>query len=165
MLMREQREIIKAHQKSAPVVVTAVAEALGLEVFTVSDWPNTVSGMLRRVDGDAYKIYVNGNHPVVRRRFTIAHEIGHFVLHKHLLKDGIVEDYLLRAEGFPSSTEAQANAFAADLLMPWHLIEAGQAAGHKTIESLAEYLNVSKDAMSVRLLGIPYARAAELGAA
>ena len=161
MLLKEQQEIIRGHQMAAPVKITPIARDLGLPVYRVSEWGNNLSGMLKR-DAKApsgYSIFVNGHDNDRRKRFTIAHEIGHYILHENLIKDGIVEDALLRAEGLSNAIEAQANAFAADLLMPWHLIRAQQEKGINGIEELADIFEVSRDAMSIRLLGLPYARA------
>ena len=161
MLLKEQQKIIRAHQNEAPVKVTPIARDLGLPVFRVSDWGNNLSGMLKRDESapSGYAIYVNGTHNDRRKRFTIAHEIGHYILHENLIKDGIVEDALLRAEGLSNAIEAQANGFAADLLMPWHLVRNEQEKGVNSIEQLADAFEVSRDAMSIRLLGLPYSRA------
>jgi Zn-dependent peptidase ImmA (M78 family) len=165
MLLKEQLRIIRDHQKAAPVRVTPIATALGVPVFKSFDWGSTISGMLKRKQGtpSGYAIYVNASHSPNRRRFTIAHEIGHFIRHENLLKDGIVEDALLRAEGLSNAIEAEANAFAADLLMPWNLVTAQQQRGVNTIEALADAFQVSRDAMSIRLLGVSYQRAREAG--
>ena len=169
MLLRDQMDVIRKHQKKAPVKTVPIAQDLGIEVYRVGSWPNHISGMIRRdkdAGGDAgYAIYVNANHAEVRRRFTIAHEIGHFILHESLIGDGIVEDALLRAEGMSNSMEAQANKMAADILMPWHLIQELQDSGVKSVEDLASQLQVSRDAMSIRLLGVSYTRAREMGMA
>lgn len=166
MLLKDQLAVIAKHQEVAPVPVVPIALDLGLKVYRVSSWPNSISGMLRRTSADRCAIFVNANHPETRRRFTIAHEIAHYVLHLHLIQgDGIVEDALLRAAGLSSAVEAQANAFAADILMPWKLINDQQSRGVNTIEELAQIFNVSLDAMSIRLIGLSYDRSRELGAA
>src|SRR4051794_4100177 len=97
----EGMEIIRKHQKSAPVQMIPIAEALGLNVYRVTSWPQETSGMITR-DPErggtcGFAIYVNAKHSEVRRRFTIAHEIAHFVLHRHLIGDGITEDALYRS--------------------------------------------------------------------
>src|SRR3546814_2493487 len=68
-----------------------------------------------------FAIYVNGSHPRVRRRFSIAHEIAHFALHRNLIGDGVTDDAMYRSN-LSSAVEVQANRMAADILMPWHLI-------------------------------------------
>lgn len=166
MLLREQNAIIRSHQMEWPVQTVPIANALGLQVFRARGWPNNISGMIVRDDEglseSGFVIYVNAEHPEVRRRFTIAHEIGHFVLHQSLIGDGVVEDALLRAEGLSNKVEAQANKMAADILMPWHLIELAEKEGIVTIEELARAFKVSTDAMSIRVLGLSYGRAREL---
>lgn len=159
-LYDEQMSTIRRQQEAWPVETVATANALGLNVFRVSNWPDDISGMIRKDSDDGgdsgFVIYVNASHSKVRRRFTIAHEIGHFVLHKSLIGDGIVEDALMRAQGFSSRIEYQANQFAADLLMPWHLIEIAKTQGTESVEALAEAFQVSRDAMSIRLYKTTY---------
>jgi len=77
----------------------------------------TTSGFLTKVD-DQYMIYLNKNHSMNRKRFTIAHEIGHLKLN-HL------EDIVYRDSTTSLGTnenEVKANAFAAELLMPEELV-------------------------------------------
>jgi Zn-dependent peptidase ImmA (M78 family) len=161
MIQNTVSEIIAKYQKAAPVKVVSVANELGLKVYHLDSMPDEISGMIRREDkfggNSGYAIFVNGKHANVRRRFTIAHEIGHYVLHRDLIGDGIVEDALLRANGLTNAIERQANTFAADLLMPWSLIMEAGDKGIVMIDKLAKLFEVSKDAMSYRLLGVPYA--------
>jgi Zn-dependent peptidase ImmA (M78 family) len=152
MTLDTQLEIIKRFQTEPPVHVVPIAEALGLEVFKVPGWPDNLSGMIRKEE-DSCNIYVNASHHIHRRRFTIAHEIAHFILHKDLIGDGIADDALYRSN-LSNKIEAQANSFAADILMPWHLLNP-LLAQVDNISTLAELFHVSKSAMSIRL-GFPY---------
>lgn len=150
--------IIPRHQKKPPIPVARIARDLGLEVYRSGGWPDSISGMIRR-DAErggpsGYAIFANGDHAATRRRFTIAHEIGHFVLHRELIGDGITDDALYRSR-LQGGIEAAANRFAADLLMPWNLIREVVAGGVDTVEALAEAFNVSRSAMSIRL-GVPF---------
>lgn len=152
------REIIRAHQKQPPVQTVTIARAFGIEVYKVPGWPNKLSGMIRK-DAEnggesGYAIFVNASHPSVRRRFTIAHEIAHFVLHRDLIEDGLVDDALYRS-GLSNRQEAEANRLAADILMPWHLLNAAINEGLDTVDVLARRFDVSRSAMSIRL-GVPY---------
>lgn len=150
--------IVRRHQDSAPVPTVAIAEEMGLKVYRSGGWSDNISGMIRRdakYGGDSgYAIFVNAQHAEVRRRFTIAHEIGHFVLHGTLIGDGVQDDALYRS-GLSGTVEAQANKFAADLLMPWHLVNAAVESGLDDIPSLATKFNVSWSAMAIRI-GVPY---------
>lgn len=146
--------IISHHQKQAPVQVLEIAHAMGVKVYKSKNWPAHISGLIRKdaTHGgtSGYAIYTNANHRRTRRRFTIAHELGHYVLHPDLIGDGITDDALYRSRlGDP--IERQANRFAANLLMPWDLIIESTRSGLDTVEKLAEKFEVSKSAMSVRL--------------
>lgn len=158
MTLAQQMDLISRHQATAPVQVVPIAEELGLQVYRADDWPDGLSGMILR-DADlggpsGYAIVVNQRHHERRRRFTIAHEIAHFVLHKDLIGDCIQDDALYRS-GLSNRIESQANKLAADILMPWHLINDAINSGVDDVERLAEMFNVSKSAMSIRL-GVPY---------
>lgn len=100
-----------------------------------------------------FDIFVNAGHPEVRRRFTIAHEIAHVVLHPHLIGDGITDDALLRS-GLSNAVEAQANKLAADILMPREKLNEFLVKGISSVSTLADAFNVSVQAMAIRL-GIP----------
>ncbi len=152
----EQNEVIRKYQKDTPVHVIPIAEALGIDVYKVNNWSDNLSGLIKRDkdNDDKYSIYVNSNHSEHRRRFTIAHEIAHLLLHRSLIGDGIIDDGLYRS-GFSNRIEAQANSKAADILMPWHLLEPIINSGITDIKLLADIFNVSPSAMSIRL-GVPY---------
>jgi Zn-dependent peptidase ImmA (M78 family) len=160
MMLREQLEIIRRHQASAPVHVVPLAREVGLEVFRSDEIPSDYSGMIVRDEtgggASGYAIYVNARHPEVRRRFTIAHEIAHFLLHRDLIGDGIQDDGLYRS-GLSNIVEKQANRLAADILMPRQLIVQVINSGivaPDDIDNLAKLFNVSRDAMSIRVLGV-----------
>ncbi|RYB03625.1 ImmA/IrrE family metallo-endopeptidase [Lichenibacterium ramalinae] len=166
MLLREQDRIIEEHQKRPPIKVVSLAHDLGLKVYR-TELPEKVSGMIKKDDeegGDSgYAIYVNEMHSETRRRFTIAHEIAHFILHKKIIGDGVVEDALLRSDALSNAVEIQANSLAADILMPNDLIKKAKKDGYKTITELAEYFNVSRDAMAIRLYKMNYESAVRNG--
>jgi Zn-dependent peptidase ImmA (M78 family) len=157
----EADRVISAHQKKAPIETIEIAEALGIKVYKVGNWPENLSAMIRldpeRGGESGYAVYVNAKHPRVRRRFSIAHEIAHFALHRNLIGDGITDDALYRSN-MSNSVEAQANRMAADILMPWHLIREATDSGLDTVEELARYFDVSKSTMSIQL-GVPYENA------
>ena len=100
-----------------PVSLRDVVSALNLEVVQSTGEPFLCEGALRPV-GDGHAIVVRGASSEQRRRFTIAHEIGHFVLHPGRLapeRGGAVnEAWQLQ--------EREADQFAAELLMPEGLV-------------------------------------------
>lgn len=145
---------ISPYQNEAPVNVMGIAKELGLKIYQ-DELPEGISGCIIRKsesnDGDGFIVVVDKDEPYVRQRFTAAHEIGHFVLHKEMIGDGLQENYLLRADKMTNRQESQANQFAADILMPFHLINKLMEEGYNTVETLAQKLEVSKIAMGIRL--------------
>lgn len=143
-----------------PVPVFTILEELGLgpdRPFMADD----VSGWIERRADDSYRVAINPLHAHVRQRFTAAHELGHYIYHRDLLGAGTGDTRAYRAENTPFDNKAiqpmherQANSFAANLLMPRSSITTLQNQGLTTPSALAERLEVSQDAMRIRL-GIP----------
>ena len=76
-----------------------------------------------------------------------------YFLHKEHIGDGITDDALYRSR-LGGGIEAQANRFAADLLIPNDLVKKFTKQGIDTVEALARKFNVSETAMAIKL-GIP----------
>lgn len=133
-----------------PVSVVGLANRLGIRVYD-APWPENISGKIQRDKergGESgFAIFVNQNHPETRKRFTIAHEIAHYILHEDKIGDGVFDDALYRS-GLPAKIESQANGMAADILMPWH--ELNKHIG-KPLKEIADTFAVSPEAMSIRL--------------
>lgn len=102
-----------------------------------------------------YSVILNETDSPNRKRFTVAHEIEHFVLHRRDIGDGIEDDVYYRS-GLSNAIEAEANRFAADVLMPYSLIRELQDNGLSDIPDLASALSVSQAALKIRL-GVPVA--------
>lgn len=153
--LKQGLDLIREHQKTVPVQTVDIANALGIKVYRVPNWPSSLSGMIKKNEEaeGGFDIFVNGNHPPVRRRFTIAHEIAHALLHPNLIGDGITDDALLRS-GLSNRVEAQANRLAADILMPRDKLDELVAAGMTDVTSLAHEFDVSEQSMAIRL-GVP----------
>lgn len=156
-------DILRKFHAKAPIPVIAIANELGIKVYRTNDFDDRISGLIQKDElhgGESgYAIYTNAHHPPTRRRFTIAHEIGHFMLHKELIGDGITDDGLYRSR-LRGGFESEANRFAANLLMPRKLVWEFVEQGVDTVEELAEKFNVSKSAMSIRL-GVPFETGAQ----
>ena len=144
---------IREFQIEPPIHVEKLAESFGLRVWTF-DFPNDISGSIRKdvTNGGpvGYSILVNASHPLTRKRFTVGHEIGHYLLHRDKIGDGLEDDALYRS-GLSTLEEVQANRMAAEILMPYALIDEAIKGGKKTIAELAQLFVVSKEAMSIRL--------------
>lgn len=151
LLDSHEEEIIKRHQRSYPIKVAALARDLGLVVREV-DMTDDVSGSLKR-EGGAWVIRVNRRHAKVRQRFTVAHEIAHFLLHRDKINQSLTDDTFYRSS-LSDSIEWEANRLAADILMPWHLVRVATERGSRDPQSLALEFGVSEAAMAIRL-GLP----------
>ncbi len=137
-----------------PVNVIGIAKAYGINVYTAK-FDNEVSGAIRyNSKAKKFEIIVNKNNAEVRRRFTIAHELGHYFLHKNMLIDNDIHiDTLYRAgvqvDMQTKEKEREVDYFAGALLMNRMAIE--KLIDNYNIEELSEIFNVSTSAMTVRL--------------
>jgi len=144
-------EVISAHQKTAPVDVHAIAHALGIEVAVDRLLPDDISGKIEAIGSSGkYRATVNGKHSETRQRFTIAHEIAHYVLHRSLIGDGIVDDAMYRSKQ-GSEIERQANSYAATILMPAPLVREMYRAGVKSYPKMAALFDVSPEVARIRM--------------
>lgn len=149
--------------RDAPIPVDRVAALLGLHIERTV-FGDDVSGVLV-INQDKGVIGVNASQPLVRQRFTIAHEIAHYELHREELPvfiDKQLRQYAAVFRNADSSNgedrrEREANRYAAALLMPLPLLREEIAKlppeldDEEVVESLAARFNVSKQAMSFRI--------------
>ncbi|MCB1470531.1 MAG: ImmA/IrrE family metallo-endopeptidase [Rhizobiaceae bacterium] len=157
-LSPNQKEILAKYTGEYPVKLGSLARELGVAGIKVSSMRTGISGQIMK-EGENYIIRVNRNESRERQRFTIAHELSHYLLHRHVIDsspDGITDNVLYRS-GAPERIEYEANRLAADLVMPLELVEDklkrefGGVVTEATIESLAASFGVSKAAMEIRL--------------
>ena len=137
------------------LLLDKIAEKFQIKVV-YEDLPSTVSGYLRSKDGQ-YVIGINSKHHKKRQRFTLAHELGHFCLHKE--KDGndvVFEDEIFYRIENSSSIEYAANEFASRLLIPQNRLEDKLNEGMTDLKELADYFEVSQDAMRYRVISLNY---------
>jgi hypothetical protein len=147
-----------------PVPVEHILAANGLHIHYKPLEPN-VSGVLVRKDGTAY-VGVNAIHHKNRQRFTLAHELAHYLLHPDQ-PTVTVDDALIHFRGedmtLPADTqEMEANAFAGALLMPAKLLRADLAGRYidaldeRAVRDLAGRYQVSQQALTIRLVRLGF---------
>jgi len=152
-LSTSDREVIEFFQDEIPVKIGELARQLGL-IVKVSTLDVGISGLIEPFEG-AFKIIVNKHEPSYRRRFTLAHEVAHYLLHRHLIADGISDNILYRSR-LSDAVEAEASRLASDILMPpvkvteWKN-QAGDQRMADMVSQLAAYFDVSEEAMRIRL--------------
>jgi Zn-dependent peptidase ImmA (M78 family) len=148
------KKVLASHWSGVlPVDPGSIAEALGVTLIPKGSQfsPWEYSGYFRKHDL-AYNgpvIEYNRADPLVRRRFTVAHELGHYVLgHDNAPRD----DAASFGASVRSPVERAANQFAAELLMPEDAVKKLALSGRMaSVEQMAEAFKVSKVAMNYRL--------------
>jgi Zn-dependent peptidase ImmA (M78 family) len=143
-------------QMRPPVQIEVIATRLGTEIRKGN--LGNVSGLIVRKGNNAI-IGVNSKQVRQRQRFTIAHELGHFLLHEGLAHH-VDHDYRVNYRSDESSKatnveEIEANFFAASILMPKNLLDELNAIDSvesgERVAYLAKLFDVSQHAMSLRL--------------
>lgn len=146
-------------QVSPPVRIERIAKGLGLELR--SGDLRDVSGVLVR-QGNSAIIGTNSTQSPQRQRFTIAHELGHFLLHEGITNH-VDRSYRVNFRSAESAQatnveEIEANYFAASILMPKHMLDELSAEealdNDPMVKDLARRFQVSGLAMSLRLANL-----------
>lgn len=133
-----------------PVDPVAIAETYGIRVDDVF-FKSDIAGALVKQPGRDPSIMLNARDSPNRKRFTCAHELGHFVRRSDQPDQYEYVDMRnsLSAEGFDEE-EIYANEFAASLLMPEDEVRKLQAEGLTDVD-MAPRFGVSRDAMAFRI--------------
>ncbi len=132
-----------------PVNPVVLARGKGIDVFFVrfSGEADRISGFY---DCEENAIYVNSEEYPLRQTFTVAHELGHALLHRNWAAS---EDYkiLFRDAGYDGTDvyEKEANAFAAHLLVPRFMLD--RYWQNNSLESLSQLFAVSVPMIKNRL--------------
>lgn len=141
-----------------PVPIVSLCRKLKIQVFQ-KYLPSHVSGFIV-IQKEPFQdcetgrvIVVNLSDSAARQRFTIAHELAHYVLHR----EENSELYAHRDAGETGGIEQEANIFASNVLMPEELVkDALEKNGNPLnrqiqVEIIAQEFAVSRDAANVRL--------------
>jgi len=149
-------EVVGRYTGRAPVNLEAIARDLNLPV-DYTDLGEGIAGHIlkdrQRSPRSGFFIRINSTQHSNRQRFTLAHEIAHYILHRDLIESGLVDDTMYRSE-ISGHYETQANRMAADIIMPRALVRQEARKGHSD-EVLARLFGVSLAAMRIRLENTP----------
>ena len=151
------------------VDVFSIAKKLGVDIVELDFNDDEISGLIKRLGKNGKPVIaINKDHPENRKRFTIAHELGHYILHVNKLihideKSEVV--YFRDSQSCEASKikEIQANQFAAELLMPEKIVKRdiqerirnGESLDELT-EKLAKIYKVSVESMGIRIGKLMY---------
>lgn len=132
-----------------------IATKLGIEVYVFElpkEGERRVEGVIQFQPANSSKprIVINSEIGKERRNFTLAHELGHFMLHNDGKTKLRVDFFDYNTDTKEAGEETEANYFAGSLLMPKDkFIEVLKQA--ETLHEVAEFFGVSESAVSVRL--------------
>jgi len=147
-----------------PIDVESLANKIGIKIIE-ENFDDDIAGLLYSKENRSF-IGLNINHHENRKRFTIGHEIGHYILLHHKLNSGIHVDsksFIFRRTNNNTDDEKkekEANKFAASLLMPAKLLkkfikdEKIDLNDDLDIYKLSTKLIVSEQALTYRLLNL-----------
>jgi Zn-dependent peptidase ImmA (M78 family) len=133
--------------ESPPVIIHELVENYGLTVFKAAFEDKEIAGY---IDFDKKWIVVNNEDAGVRQNFSIAHELGHWIMHPAEVKadqNNIRIVYRRPMGGETEPLEIEANAFAAYLLVPEEMLKQYQ---EKSDLELVQLFNVSQSLIGFR---------------
>lgn len=134
--------------RSIPFDVDNFILKIGIELERKS-MDNELSGMLQKNSDGIWTITVNALHHPKRQRFTLAHELGHYFLHRNRAIS-FVDEALYRSTHM-DSMEYEANNFAGALLMPKKPLLDFMNANGPDAELISAYFDVSVLAAKIRV--------------
>ncbi len=127
---------------SLPVDLDELLSWRGLALSTATDWPDRLCA---RYQPGSRRIEVNGKHLEVRRRFSIAHEVGHCALgHEQIdIDHGIAQIFGDEEESYKvvGDLEKEANAFAIELLVPGRWLR--RNANGRSAAELVQFIRIN----------------------
>lgn len=147
------KTLIECGINSLPVDLWKIARCYDIRIFPYSK--TSITQVFREevlqgdgfiaVFGDQKEIYLNdGIKSKPRRRFTVAHELGHGILNHDI---GVVHYRNSELDDHTDMQELQANVFARDILMPATVLAALEI---HTAEEIMELCNVSRQSAEIR---------------
>lgn len=150
VLAQTRANALTARYSTPPIPVLEIAEQAGVNVV-FSDFGKHSDAVAGFCDFEARRLYVNAKDIRARQLFTMAHELGHWVMHRDFfLKEPDKYPVLPRFQSVETSNvfEREANCFAANLLVPRRLLDPVRSS---PVSTLAEVFGVSRAMMENRL--------------
>lgn len=131
-----------------PADILVIAQNNNINVYKVS-LDEKILGAIRYIkEEDRFQILLNKKEDLIKQRYTLAHELGHFFLHQDILKSEEIHiDIMYR---ITDENEKEVEYFAGALLMNKLLLEKTYET-IKDIKELAKLFEVSESDMTLRL--------------
>lgn len=154
-------KLIEVLELSIPIPIEKIPRMLGgkLKECSESDM-NDMEAMIKKEGHDSFVIYISKSKPPKRKRFSIAHELGHLFLHMGYLirpeiweKEDEYKDSVYYRYGY-NKEELEANEFAGAFLMPEQefrkIAKQHLEHGYYDLEAISDYFDVSTEAARIR---------------
>lgn len=144
-------DVVARHSYRPPVNIEGIIRDLSIDLHFLP-LGKDVSGYIKakQANNSKYVIAVNQDHAYVRQRFTMAHELSHYILHKDKIDgEGIVDNAVYRSN-IRDEYEREADRSAAKILMPAQMMSDLKGLGYSP-KMMAERLQVSEEAVKIRL--------------
>ncbi len=151
---RAEKILAENRIESVPVPIEKILETFNIQIAKAPS--KEFSGILIRKSEGAM-VGINSSEPKTRQRFSLGHELGHFLLHES--KDTFV-DHRNTNSATRTTREQEADMFAAALLMPRNLLKKdikeipGGTFTEEKVKLLADKYDVSEPAMKFRILNL-----------
>lgn len=152
-LAKQKAAELSAPYSAPPIPVLEIAESCGVDVI-FADFGGAGEKVAGFCDFQNARLYVNDADRLTRQTFTIAHELGHWILHRSFFQEHpdlyqILPRFQRVAKNNPF--EQEANCFAANLLVPARLLRPVQTA---SVAQLSSIFAVSREMMENRLKSV-----------
>lgn len=154
-LAKSTADSLTAEFSAPPIPVLEIAERNGVDVV-FADFGKSKDDVAGFCDFEEKKLYVNEADSTSRQLFTMAHELGHWMLHRPIFEADPESYPVLPRFQDPdrdNPLEKEANAFAANLLVPKRMLAPVKSA---SVASLASAFGVSISMMEFRLKSVRY---------
>lgn len=142
------RILVNNDMYNIPVDPVKIAKTYDIEVYQ-GELDNKIAGAIRYYkEKDKFEILVNKKDPMVKKRFTIAEELGYYILYEEKLKREEIHVNLI--DKTINEEEKEVEYFAGALLVNKTLLENVYNSNSKILE-LAQLFKVSISSMTLRL--------------
>jgi Zn-dependent peptidase ImmA (M78 family) len=157
--MATAAEFIREATATAPVNVERLIRSFNIKLDKKAELHSDVAGEIARSDAREFTISVNADDHYYRQRFTMAHELAHYLFHRDLIGTGVDDNRAYRSvaggnffnPNVTAEHEIEANRFAAGLLMPAKLVRSEFDRCGENLELLSNKFQVSQEAMRYRI--------------
>ncbi|MGR3813389.1 MAG: ImmA/IrrE family metallo-endopeptidase [Cognatishimia activa] len=166
--MQSELDIVRRAMENPPVDVAGIIRNLGI-TYISEPMTRGKSGFIEHENGK-FTIRVNSSEAPQRRKFTAAHELAHYLLHREMLvkkgglarhSDSLFDEYAHENPygPFTPSHEVEANQLAAEIIMPKSAVRENYDELFDNYDVVAELFGVSQTAMKIRLKTLGLRRA------